>query len=264
MEVGRLCNDVAAEQDAVLFFLGPLIDTDWDRPTPAEGWTIRDQVSHLAYFDDMTRLAVSDPAAFETLRDKAMEDLSAFVSAALEPGHQRTSAELIQWWIQERARMLVAFRNASQSSRVPWFGPAMSVASAATARLMETWAHGQDIVDALGVDRPATTRLRHICELGVRTFGHSFRSHGLEPPATPVRVELLGPSGQPWAWGPDDPTELVRGHALDLCLVVTQRRHVADTALHVEGPAAGTWMQLAQAFAGPPGQGRERRPDEPG
>ena len=43
----------------------------------------------------------------------------------------------------------------------------MSLMSFGTARLMETWAHGQDIADALGVRRTPTDRLRHIAYIGV-------------------------------------------------------------------------------------------------
>jgi hypothetical protein len=134
----------------------------------------------------------------------------------------------------------------------------MSIASSVTARLMETWAHGQDVADALGVTREPTARLRHIAHLGVRTLGFSFRLRGAEAPAIPVRVELVAPDGSTWDWGPADAADRVTGPALDLCLVVTQRRHVGDTALRVEGPVAADWMAIAQAFAGTPGPGRVR------
>ena len=58
--------------------------------------------------------------------------------------------------------------------KLPWFGPPMSAASMATARLMETWAHGLDVADALGVHRPATARLRSIAHIGVRTRDFAF------------------------------------------------------------------------------------------
>lgn len=46
----------------------------------------------------------------------------------------------------------------------------MSAVSSVTARLMETWAHGQDIADVLGVDRQPTARLRHIAHLRAQAF----------------------------------------------------------------------------------------------
>jgi uncharacterized protein (TIGR03084 family) len=137
----------------------------------------------------------------------------------------------------------------------------MGATSFLTARLMETWAHGQDVVDALGADRESSDRLAHIARLGFITRGWSYANRGLEPPATAVRVELTLPSGQVLELGEPDAPEVVRGSAEDLCLVVTQRRHVDDTALEVEGAAAREWMELAQAFAGgatggPPPGGR--------
>jgi uncharacterized protein (TIGR03084 family) len=71
-----------------------------------------------------------------------------------------------------------------------------------------------------------------------------------------VRVELIGPSGATWAWGPEDASDRVAGPALDFCLLVTQRRHRDDVALSIEGPAATEWMAIAQAFAGTAGTGR--------
>ena len=64
-------------------------------------------------------------------------------------------------------------------------------------------------------------------------------------------------TGEDWTWGDEGVVDQVRGPALDFCLVVTQRRHLDDTALEVEGPVAAEWMSIAQAFAGPPGPGRK-------
>ena len=132
----------------------------------------------------------------------------------------------------------------------------MSVASSVTARLMETWAHGQDIADALGTSHQPTMRLHHIAHLGVRTFGFAFEVHGLEVPTTPVRVELVAPDGSIWTWGDPGAIDLVSGPALEFCLVVTQRRRFTDTQLTLRGPVAAQWLSVAQAFAGPPGPGR--------
>jgi uncharacterized protein (TIGR03084 family) len=128
----------------------------------------------------------------------------------------------------------------------------MSARSKVTARIMETWAHGQDVADTLGIRREPTDRLRHVAHIGVTTFGWSHVNRGLEVPDTPVRVELTGPSGDLWTWGPEDAAQSVRGPAEDFCLVVVQRRHVEDTSLAVSGDVARNWMLIAQAFAGPP------------
>jgi uncharacterized protein (TIGR03084 family) len=118
--------------------------------------------------------------------------------------------------------------------------------------MMETWAHGQDVADTLGIRRKPTDRLRHVAHIGVTTFGWSHVNRGLKVPEVAVRVELTGPSGDLWTWGPEDAKESVKGPAEDFCLVVVQRRHVDDTALQVKGDTARNWMHIAQAFAGPP------------
>jgi uncharacterized protein (TIGR03084 family) len=133
----------------------------------------------------------------------------------------------------------------------------MSAVSFATARLMETWAHGQDIVDALEIDRPGTDRLRHVAHIGVLARPFSYRANNKIMPDAEIRVELMSPTGALWSWGTPDTSNRVSGDALDFCLVATQRRHLADTALQVEGTAALEWMTIAQTFAGPPGSGRQ-------
>ncbi|MDR3649635.1 MAG: TIGR03084 family metal-binding protein, partial [Acidimicrobiales bacterium] len=163
---------------------------------------------------------------------------------------------VLAWWRDARRQMVEAARTLDARDRVPWFGPPMGALSFVSARLMETWAHGQDVADALGVTRVPTARLRHVAHLGVRARPFSYVVHGLDVPAEAVRVELTGPAGELWEWDTDAVSGFVRGPALDFCLVVTQRRNIADTALTVQGPAASQWLAIAQAFAGPPGPGR--------
>ncbi len=151
--------------------------------------------------------------------------------------------------------MCDAFASVPAGTKVPWYGPPMSPASFATARLMEYWAHGQDIADGLGVTRTPTARLRHICHLGVRTRGFSHVIRKEQPPEVDVRVELVAPDGELWTWGTGPDT--VTGPALDFALLVTQRRHRSDLALTATGAGADHWLDIAQAFAGSPGPGRQ-------
>jgi len=163
---------------------------------------------------------------------------------------------LLGWWRSASRGLIAAAESMAPATRLPWFGPAMSPASFLTARLMETWSHGLDVVDATGAERLDTDRLRHVARLGVMTRPFSYRIRGLELPPDPVWVELIAPSGDQWTFGEPGASNRVRGTATDFCRVVTQRRHVADTGLIVEGDAAREWMLIAQAFAGPPGEGR--------
>ncbi len=254
--VAGLCVDLRAEADDLRALLEPLPEQDWMRPTPAPGWTIHDQVAHLAHFDGVTRLALAEPEGFLAERD-AVTDLQSYVDGIGPANARRTSAQMLQWWREEQDGLIAAALAAPHGERVPWFGPAMSLPSKLTARIMETWAHGQDVADALGVIRTPTDRLRHIARIGVLATPNSFRTHGHDPPSAPIRVALTPPAeGPDWVWGDPIAADVVSGTALDFCLVVTQRRHVDDTSLHVHGPAALAWIAIAQAFAGPAGRGR--------
>ncbi|MGN9844756.1 TIGR03084 family metal-binding protein [Nonomuraea sp. H19] len=252
--MAELLDDLRAETASFETLLRPLRDEDFELATPAEGWAIRDQVSHLAWFDDAAARAATDPDGFHASLAgfRSVDDL-AIEARGMPP------AELRAWFRGARARSLAAFAGLAARDRVPWFGPAMSAASFVTARLMETWAHGQDVADALGVVREPTARLRHVATIGFRARSYSFAVRGLPEPAEPVRVELTMPDGSLWTAGPDDAASAVRGPMLDFCLVVTQRGHLSDTALELTGEPVRSWMEIAQAFAGPPGKGREPR-----
>jgi len=252
-----LLADLAAETAVVDDLLTDLTARQWDHDTPASGWSVRDQVSHLAFFDDAAVLAATDPARFRRDADALLALGPQFPDVVAERFRTMPIAELAIWFRTARMELLAVFGGLDGRARVPWFGPEMSVMSSATARLMETWAHGQDLFDTFGVSRPPTVRLRHIAHLGVRTFGFSFTLNGRDVPKVPVRVELAAPGGGTWTWGEDSAVDVVRGSASDFCLVVTQRRHPRDTNLVVSGPVAAEWLSIAQAFAGAPGPGRE-------
>jgi uncharacterized protein (TIGR03084 family) len=245
-----LLADLQAESGDLLAMVEHLTEDQLQAATPAEGWTIADQLRHIAYFDEALSRALGDPEAFRAevaaVRDGAHDSFMARVVAEL----RSREADPVSWLQACRGQLLALLGETDPVRRIPWYGPDMSVASAATARLMETWAHGQDVADALGRTRQPTPRLRHVADLGVRTLGFSFLSHGLAVPAEPVSVELRAPGGGRWDWGQEGASNRVGGEALEFCLVVTQRRQVSNTGLSVEGPIAATWMSIAQAFAG--------------
>jgi uncharacterized protein (TIGR03084 family) len=265
VDMTALIGDLAAETRDLDALLAPLAGPDWDLPTPAEGWAIRDQVSHLAYFDEAATLAATDPGRFRLEAEQAITVGADFTEVIARDHRHLPPAALRAWLNRARAAYLRVFAGLAPSARLPWYGPPMSAASSVTARLMETWAHGQDVADALGRRREPTARLRHVAHLGVATMAFSFQLRGKPVPQAPVRVVLTAPGGRDgpgtalWTWGPGDAANLVEGDALDFCLLVTQRRHRSDTALRATGPVADTWLDLAQAFAGPPGPGRPPR-----
>ncbi|SCG76186.1 TIGR03084 family metal-binding protein [Micromonospora humi] len=251
-----LLADLAAESEQLDALVAELPADGWERPTPAPGWTVSHQIAHLAWTDHVAHLAATDESAFFASVTAAPDP-----SRLVEDGTESFLAPppaLLARWRDGRAALAAALAASPAGEKLPWYGTRMSPASMATARIMETWAHGEDVADALGVTRAPTARLRHIAHLGFRTLGHGFAAHGRAVPADPVRVELSAPSGtEVWAFGPADAADRVTGPALDFCLLVTQRRHRADLALVAAGPVADEWLDVAQAFAGPPGGKRE-------
>jgi uncharacterized protein (TIGR03084 family) len=251
----HLCDDLDAEHLALDALVAPLTEEQWGLDTPADDWAVRDQISHLWFFDQKALLALTDTEAFALDRQ---ELLAIGEDRSMLPGRSMSGAELLQAWRRDRKRLSDVARNVDPSSRVPWYGPSMAARSFLTARLMETWAHGVDVADALGVAPPDTARLRHVAHLGVRARPYAYLVNGQDLPEVDVRVELAAPDGDTWTWGEDpEAVDRVEGSALEFCLVVTQRRHVADTSLRVSGDAALAWMGIAQAFAGPAGPGRQ-------
>jgi uncharacterized protein (TIGR03084 family) len=252
----QLLHDLADEQAELDRIVAPLADAAWHQATPAEGWDVTDTISHLEFFDAAAARAASDPEAFQAEVEASLAD-PGFMDRSVELGRSVPRDELLAAWRAGRSAMVRRFGAIDGATRLPWYGPPMSAMSFATARLMEAWAHGQDVVDAVDAHRPPTARLRHVAHLGVRTRAFSYVVRGLEPPAAEVRVELAAPDGSTWTWGPEEAEDRVSGPALDFCLLVTQRRHRHDVAVQAVGPAADGWLDVAQAFAGPPSEGRE-------
>src|SRR5262249_7581348 len=195
--------DLRAEQLALDRVLSAMHEAQWELPSHAPGWLVRDQVTHLAHFDEVARLAMIDAAAFraDAKALHASGDRVGHEARDLARGRAMTPAALHQWWRTAGAELAQAAPGLDAKTRLPWYGPDMSALSFLTARLMETWSHGLDVVDALGLDRPDTDRLRHVVFLGVRTRDFSYVNRGLEPDRTPVFVAVTAPSGAVWTYG---------------------------------------------------------------
>jgi uncharacterized protein (TIGR03084 family) len=251
-----LVDDLSAETSDALRILVRLTESEWEAPTPAVGWSVRDQVSHLARFDDTARLAMTSPRGFRELAEEDEALGPDFPDQIARELRDIPAADLLRWFRRSRTALCDTFRRVDPALKLPWYGPPMSAATSATARIMETWAHLQDVADTFGLEREATARLRHVAHLGIRTRGYSFAVNDLAVPAAEVRVDLAAPGGGTWTWGPLDAADRIEGPAVDFCLLVTQRRHRDDLALVITGPVADAWTSIAQAFAGGPGAGR--------
>lgn len=260
MNVSTVRADLLAEQEALDNIVSQLADEQWALPTPSPRWTVAHQIAHLAYFDNAASIAINDPEGFPALvevlwanatkGDLVMDEVTLGKYLKMTP-----IAELLAWRA-DRAFLAGASLSLTDDQRVPWYGPTMGAKSFLTARLMECWAHGQDIADAVGMIREPTDRLAHIAQLGCITRGWSYKNRGLEMPEADIKVKLEAPSGATLSYGPEEAKETVTGAALDFCLVVTQRRHIDDTSL-LATPIAREWLLKAQAFAGRPTDGPE-------
>ena len=255
-DAGPIVGDLAAESDALDELVASLPETRWRAPTPAAGWTIAHQIGHLVWTDRGSLTSITDEAAFADLLSTAAADPTGFVNAAADAEAGRPAAELLDDWRSTRRQLHTELLAVPSDRKLMWFGPPMSPASMATARLMETWAHGLDVADTLGVHRQPTARLRSIAHLGVRTRDYAFAVNELPPPADPFRVELRAPDGSTWAWGPPDAAQRITGSAEAFCYLVTQRRPASSLDVVAAGGDAKRWLTIAQAFAGPPGPGR--------
>lgn len=259
MDISETIVDLVDEQNSLDAVMASLPDEAWRLETPSPRWNVADQISHITYFDRAAALAITDPKSFKI----SVNDLIASAVGGPEESDEFTlgkyrklePSKLLEAWRDGRSKLTEASLSLTNQSRVIWYGPSMGSNSFLTARLMEVWAHGQDILDTTGLKKPESSRLRHIAHLGLITRGWTYINRGLNIPEGEVRVELTSPSNELWTWGPDGAPDHVKGTAKDFCLVVTQRRHASDTDLEIVGDLAKEWMELAQAFAGPATQG---------
>ncbi|MBT6094279.1 MAG: TIGR03084 family protein [Rhodospirillaceae bacterium] len=249
----QLATDFLDECQALYDLMSSLTDADFDRPTLFKDWTLNHVLQHLHFFDRAAGVSLDDGNAFDRLW-AGVQEARAAGEAPLDVtdrllDHVRGHA-LLEAWKRECHRLSAQFAEADPKMRVKWAGPEMSARSKATARLMETWAHGQEIYDLLGVRRINTDRIKNIAIMGVKTFGWTFINRGEQVPEHIPHVRLSAPSGEIWEWNEASDSIRVEGSAEGFCQVVTQVRNVADTDITTTGETAAKWMAVAQCFAG--------------
>jgi uncharacterized protein (TIGR03084 family) len=247
--------DFSDECDALYELLQPLAEADFDRKTLFKDWTINDVLAHLHFFNYAADLTLKDGDAFMVLLGSlrsAREGGESLVAATDRMLDGAKGRALLTLWHDYYLKMADNYAAADPKQRIKWAGPDMSVRSSVTARLMETWAHGQEIYDLLGVERRDGDRIKNIVVLGVNTFGWTFSNRGEDLPADKPYLRLTAPSGDVWEWHEPSDRNLIEGSATDFCQVVTQTRNIADTGLRVVGDTATRWMSMAQCFAGEP------------
>lgn len=253
-------EDFRQESRALHALLAPLDPDSFTAPTQFKGWSVNDVLQHLHVWNEMAGLQLTDEAELERRFGRLIElagDLRAYEAEALDG---LSGADLLAAWIEGVERLADLYQSADPKQRLKWVGPSMSARSSITARLMETWAHGQEIYDEVGVVRENADRIHGIVVLGVNTYRWTYAARGAEPPGAMPQLVLTAPSGDVWTFGEGSENGVVEGLAEEFCQVVTQTRNVADTQLNVTGDVARDWMSKAQCFAGaaaePPAPGQ--------
>lgn len=265
----QICTDLEKQYREFDDLVSGLDTTLWQGNTPFYNWTIFDQVAHIVFFDHEALLAIEEGARFKKRAKGIMDVLLSGKSLRKHTNRLlglNEPRDLLDFWRDVRCRLVLKLSKMSGEDRLQWYGPDMNALSFATARLMEAWAHSQDVFDALKKKRTNHERLYHIAHIGVSTFAWSFIVKNLAPPKVRPRIDLIGPSGRLWEWGDPDADEKVWGCAEEFCLVVTQRRNIMDTNLQWQGKNTRKWLSIAQVFAGvsqePPAKGSRHIDDE--
>ncbi len=247
---------LTAECDELDELLAGLDEAQWQLPTPAPGWTITHQVAHLAATFRMAGMSASDPDGFVALMERLDQNFTVNVANALSDYLSDPPEVLFGRWQSERYAAVKALSAVPADQLVPWLVNPLPPSILMMAGMMEAFAHGQDIADALGVKRSRTDRIKFLVAFAVRTWDFGYLARNEPRPNVEFRFELTAPSGASWTFGPEDGSQRISGPAEDFCLLVTRRRHPADLALAAVGAEAEHWLEIAQAYRGPAGAGR--------
>ena len=240
----EILSDLVAEQQFLDQYLQRISLKDWDKPTPAKGWTIRDTISHLADYEELASRVIAGNA--DLSRYKSAPDLDALRQEAVERGRQMRPQDVIEWWRGGRATVVEPLSHMQETDRVEWIQGDMSAKTLATLRLMETWAHGLDIFATIGEEVEDTQRIRHVCFLGWKTLPYAFKAAGED--YAPIRVEVIGPGYVKWIYGSEDAENLIKGSASDFARLSVRRVTRDQTRLKATGDAAERALDLVKAY----------------
>ncbi len=251
----QLAKDFFEESEALYHLLTSIEEDHYDLRTLFNDWTIDHVLGHIHLGNLASELSLTDGDGFQEFSASllawlgAAKPLRAFEDNRL---NGLKGKALLGKWREDYQGLAKQFESVDPKQRLPWIGVDMSARSNLTARLMETWAHGQEIFDVLGVVRENQDRIKNIAVLGIKTLGWTLMSRGMEVPKDKPYVKLESPEGELWEWNDPSDDNMIYGSAEQFCQVVTQVRNVGDTSLKVVGETAEKWMANAQCFAGPP------------
>jgi uncharacterized protein (TIGR03084 family) len=245
---------VAAQHAELAQLLDGLDESGWRRPAPScPGWTIADVVLHLAQTDELATASIRGSFGAELTdlfrgeSSASNVDEAAEVMVVAERG--TSGAELGARWRASADEMRRVLAEADPHARVQWVSGELSARTLATTRLSEAWIHTGDVAEALGVELEPSDRLWHIARLAWRTVPYAFARAGRDAPNA-VAFELRSPTGEEWDFIPDlEPSTVIRGEAIELCLVAAQRAEPDETGLRGAGPDADAVLELVRTYA---------------
>jgi uncharacterized protein (TIGR03084 family) len=252
----EILSDLVAEQQALDQFLQRINERQWNLPTSAPGWSIKDTVSHLAYTERFAARVLSEGSS--VISDIGTTDIDEWTAIGVLEGRDMRYQQVIEWWRNSRADVVDALSRMDGSDRVPWIAGDMSARAFATVRLMETWAHGLDIKDAMDglltfdeeeEDPTAdTSRIRHVAWLAHRMLPYAFAEAGEEFPQSGIRLELMGPRYARWVYGPEEAEDVIKGIAAEWCRIAVHRLDAGATSLKAEGSKAETALKVVRTY----------------
>lgn len=237
-----ILSDLVAEQQSLDQYLQKIPVRDWNTPTAVEGWDIRDMVSHLAHFEELTARTVAGEAdGFPT-----GDELNELYWEGIHHGRGVRPQDVIEWWRKGRAKLIEPLSEMQGTEPISWFAGSVSAQTVAAHRLTETWAYGLDIYEAMGDEYEDTTRVRHVCWLAWETLAARFAERG--ETHTPIRVEVIGPQYFKWVYGEADLPHIIKGTASEWARVAVHRLTPSETDLQCSDEAARTALELVSIY----------------
>jgi len=206
VDTRTMFRPVSAELVALLRALSP---SDWERPTIAGDWRVRDVVAHLAdtalrrlsfHRDGMTPPPPSRPIAgardfvdfINGLNAQWVATSKRFSPRVLTELLDRASADLADWFetLPLEGPALFGVSWAGEHTSESWFDIGRE--------FTELWHHQQQIRMAVGAPSlPDSRYLRAVIDVAVRGLPHAFRAVSAEAGQT-VLFDITGPAGGQW------------------------------------------------------------------
>lgn len=243
----RVFEDLELEYAAFDRTLDGLDEDGWSGPTLCEAWDVRDLVCHLWLQAEAARASAADEPSFLDTRPSEIDAFAAWIEEGVRRHDDVPGPEVWRRWRERRAEAIALLRSLPDGAQVMWTLGSLSPAMMGTVLTMETWTHHYDVRIPHDLPYEPTPAIRDVAFMAWKTLPWAVGLIDEEP--RPVRFELDAPDGSRWSFGPDDAEGVIRGDAVELCLVAVQRTPLAEAAtLRTEGTAAEVALRALRCF----------------